>query len=88
LKKLTTKSGQSTSIKIRKWKYADEMSFVRPSLRERDTVTDLDFDVKGEMDEEELLRADSEYDGTAEQVEQKSASAKKISSKIRFFEGH
>jgi hypothetical protein len=39
LKKLSTKSGQSASIKIPKWKYADEMSFVRPYLCERDTVT-------------------------------------------------
>ena len=36
-------SGQSASIKIPKWKYADEMSFVRPYLRERDTVTNLEF---------------------------------------------
>jgi len=67
LKKLTTKSGQSASIKILKWKYADEMSFVRPCLRERDTVTNLEFDEKDETDEEELLQAESEHDGTAEQ---------------------
>ena len=79
LKKLTTKSGQSASIKIPKWKYADEMSFVRPYLRERDIVTNLEFDEKGETDEEELLQAECERDGTAEQEEQK------ISSKIRFF---
>ena len=59
LKKLTTKSGQATSVKIPKWKYADEMSFVRPYLRERYTVTNLEFDVKGETDEEELLQAES-----------------------------
>jgi hypothetical protein len=58
LEKLTNKSGQSASIKIPKWKYADEMSFVRPYLRERDTVTNLEFDVKGETDEEELLQAE------------------------------
>jgi len=54
LKKLTTKSGQSASTKIPKWKYDDEMSFVRPYLRERDrqtdtvtvTVTNLEFDEK------------------------------------------
>jgi hypothetical protein len=40
LKKLTTKSGQSASIKIPKWKSADEM------FRGRDTVTDLEFDKK------------------------------------------
>jgi hypothetical protein len=67
LKKLTTKSGQSASIKIPKWKNADEMSFVRPYLRERDTVINLKFDVKDETDEEELLQAVSEHDGTAEQ---------------------
>jgi hypothetical protein len=83
LKKLTTKSGQSASIKIPKWKYADEMSFVRPYLRERDTVTNLEFDEKGETDEEELLQAQSEYDGTAEQEEQTAASAKnKFKNKI------
>ena len=87
LKKLTTKSGQCVSIKIPKWKYADEMSFVCPYLRERDTVTNLEFDEKDETDEEELLQAESEHDGTAEQQEQTPASAK-ISSKIRFFEGH
>jgi len=66
LKKLTTKSGQSASIKIPKWKYADEMLFVQLYLRERDTVTNLEFDEKGETDEEELLQAESEHDGTAE----------------------
>jgi hypothetical protein len=82
LKQLTTKRGQYASIKIPKWKYADEM-FVRPYLRERDTVTNLEFDVKGETDEEELLQAQSKHDGTAEQEEQTHASAK-----IRFFDGH
>jgi hypothetical protein len=77
LKKLTT------SIKIPKWKYADEMSFVRPYLRERDTVTNLDFDVKGETDEEVLLQAESKYDGTAGQEEKTPAIAKnKFKNKI------
>jgi hypothetical protein len=67
LKKLTTKSCQSASIKNPKWKYADEMSFVRLYLRERDTVTNLEFDLKDETDEEELLQAESENDGTVEQ---------------------
>jgi hypothetical protein len=53
---MTIKSGQSASIKISKWKYADEMSFVRLYLRERDTVTNLEFDEKGETYEEELLQ--------------------------------
>jgi len=43
------------------------MSFVRPYLRERETVTDLEFDEKGETDEEELLQAESEHDGIAKQ---------------------
>jgi hypothetical protein len=60
LKKLTTKSSQSASRKIPRWKYADEMSFVHPYLRERDTVTNLEFDEKGETDEKELLQAESE----------------------------
>jgi len=83
LKKLTTKSGQSASIKIPKWKYADEMSFVRPYLREGDTVTNLEFDEKGETDEEGLLQAESEHDGIAEQEEQTPACAKnKFKNKI------
>jgi hypothetical protein len=83
LKKLTTKSGQSATVKIPKWKYSDEMSFVRPYLRERDTVTNLEIDVKGETDEEELLQAESEHDGAAEKEEQTPASAKnKFENKI------
>jgi hypothetical protein len=76
LKKRITNSGQSASIKILKWKNVDEMSFVRPYLLERDTVTNLYFGVKGETNEEELLQAENEYDGTAEQEEQTPASAK------------
>ena len=67
MKKLTTKSGQCASLKIPEWKYADEMSFVRLYLLERDTVTNLEFDEKGETDEEELLQAEGEHNGTAEQ---------------------
>ena len=64
------------------------MSYVRPYLRQRDTVTDLEFDEKGETEEEELVQAESEHDGTAEQEEQTTASAKnKFKNKI-FFEGH
>jgi hypothetical protein len=76
LKKLTTKSGQPASITIPKWKYADEMSFVGLCLHETDTVTNLEFDEKGEMNEEELLQVESEHDGTAEQEQQTPASAK------------
>jgi hypothetical protein len=42
---------------------------------------------KGETDEEELLQAESEHDGTAQQEERILASAKnKLKNKI--FEGH
>jgi len=83
LKKLTTKSGKSASIKIPKWKYADERSFVHPYSCARNTVTDLEFDEKGKTDEEELLQAESEHDGTAEQEGQTPASAKnKFKNKI------
>jgi hypothetical protein len=81
LKKLTTRSGQSASIKIPKWKYADEMMFVSPYLHERDNVTNLEFDEKGVTDEEELLQAESEHDGTEEQEEQTPASANNSNNK-------
>jgi hypothetical protein len=52
-------------------------------MRERDTVTSREFDEKGETDEEELLRAKSEHDGTVEQEGQDPASAKnKFKNKI------
>jgi hypothetical protein len=86
LKKLTTKSSQSASRKIPKWKYAEEM-FLRPYLRKRGTVTNLEFDEKGETDEEELLQAECERDGTAEK-RSSFLQVQKISSKIRFFGGH
>jgi len=41
-----------------------------PYLRERDTISNLEFDEKGETNEEELLQAESEHDGTAEQEKQ------------------
>jgi hypothetical protein len=86
LKKRIIKSGQFASIKIPKWKYFDEKSFVRPYLRERDTVTNLDFDVKGEAVEEELSQAESEYDGTVEHEEQTTESEKNMF-KIKIFRG-
>jgi hypothetical protein len=46
------------------------MTFVRPYLLARDTVTDLEFDEKGNTYEEEFLQAESEHDGRAEQEEQ------------------
>ena len=59
------------------------MSFVCQYLRGRDTVTKLEFDEKGETDEEELLQAEREHDGTAEKEEQTTSSAKnKFKSKI------
>jgi hypothetical protein len=86
---MTNKSGQSASIKIPKWKYADEMSFVRPYLRERDTGTNIEVEnfslteVKDETDEDELLQAESDHDCTAEQEEQTPASTKtKVKNKI------
>jgi hypothetical protein len=78
LKKQTTKSDQSAPTKIPKWKYADEMSFVRPYLREGDTVTNLEFDEKSERGEEELLQVKRKHDGTAEREEQTPASAKNM----------
>jgi hypothetical protein len=47
LKKMTTKSGQSASIKISTWKYADEMSSCT-RICVKDTVTNLEFDEKDE----------------------------------------
>jgi len=56
---------------------------VRQYLRGRDTVTNIEFDEKGETDEEELLQAEREHDGTAEKEEQTPACAKnKFKSKI------
>jgi len=53
-------------------------------LRERDTVTDIEFDEKGKTNEEELLQAESEHDGTAEQEEQTPASAEnKLKNEIK-----
>ena len=58
-------------------------SCARICMKETDTITNLEIDVKGETDEEELLQAKSEHDGTAEQEEQTPASAKnKLENKI------
>jgi hypothetical protein len=46
------------------------------------TVTNLEFDEKGETYEEELLQAESKHDGTVEQEEQ-TLQVQKISSKTR-----
>jgi len=52
-------------------------------VKETDTVTNLEFDIKGETDEEELLQAESKHDVTAEKEEQTPASAKiKFENKI------
>ena len=63
------------------------MLFMHPYVRERDTFTNLEFDEKGETDEEELIQAESEHDGTAEQEEQTPASAKYKFKKKSFFGG-
>jgi hypothetical protein len=42
----------------------------------KETLTNLEFDEKGETYEKELLQAESEHDDTAEQEEQTLASAK------------
>ena len=39
MKKLTTESGQSASMKIHKWEYAVEVSFEGPYVREGDLLT-------------------------------------------------
>ena len=41
LKRCTTKSGQE-AVSVPKWRYPDEMPFVKPDLRERDTVGNLE----------------------------------------------
>jgi hypothetical protein len=52
-------------------------------IRVRDTVINLEFDEKGETYDEELLQAESEHDGTAEQEEKTPVSAKnKFKNKI------
>jgi len=50
-------------------------------------VTNLESDEKGEMYEEELLQAESDHDGTAEEEEQTPASANnKLKSKINLLQ--
>jgi hypothetical protein len=49
---------------------------VCPYSPERDTITNLKFNENGETDEEELLQAESEHDGTAEQEDGTPVSAK------------
>jgi len=59
------------------------LSSARICVKETDTVTDLEFDEKGETDEEDLLQAESKHNGTAEQREHTPASAKnKFENKI------
>ncbi|XP_076034483.1 uncharacterized protein LOC143021093 [Oratosquilla oratoria] len=41
LKRCTTKNGQE-AVSITKWRYADEISFVKPYIRERDTMGNLE----------------------------------------------
>lgn len=42
MKKSQTTSGQSAK-NIKKWKYEEEMSFLRPHMRERDTISSLNL---------------------------------------------
>jgi hypothetical protein len=51
-------------------------------LCEIDTAPNLEFYEKGETDQEELLQAESEHNGTAEQEEQTPASANNKLKKI------
>jgi hypothetical protein len=55
-------------------------------LSERDTVTNLESDEKGVRDEEELLHAESEHDGTVEQ-EQRTPDRAKNKFKNKIFQG-
>ena len=55
---------------------------IRWGLNFHVTVTNLEFDENGETYEEELLQAESERDGTAEQ-EEPTLQVQKISSKTR-----
>jgi hypothetical protein len=56
---------------------------VCPYSRERDTVTNLEFDENDETNEEELLQAESEHGVTAEQEDGAPVSAKnKLKNKI------
>jgi len=55
-------------------------------VKETDTVTSLELDVKGETDEEELLQAESKHDVTAEKEEQTPASTK-IRFENKIFQG-
>ncbi|KAG7155598.1 Transcription factor Adf-1-like 2 [Homarus americanus] len=41
LRKINTKSGQE-AVNVTKWRYADEMSFIKPFLRDRETMTSLE----------------------------------------------
>lgn len=47
MKKSQTTSGQSAKH-IKKWKYEEEMSFLRPHMRERDTISSLNILSDGE----------------------------------------
>jgi predicted ATPase len=84
LKNLTTKSGKSTSIKIAN---ADEISFVRPYLRERETVTNLEFDKKARR-----MRKSCNNQSVNMMVKRNNRSGllqvQNVSSQIRVSEGH
>lgn len=70
MKKSQTTSGQSAKH-IKKWKYEEEMSFLRPHMRERDTISSLNTlsDVENETNDEsgivEVEEADNDLDITS-----------------------
>ncbi|XP_003396199.1 uncharacterized protein LOC126915783 [Bombus affinis] len=50
-KRKDTKSGQAAN-KIRKWRYEDEMSFLIPYMKERETITSVQVHVSDESNDE------------------------------------
>ncbi|XP_008187410.1 uncharacterized protein LOC103310547 [Acyrthosiphon pisum] len=58
-KKSITVSGQKTKF-VKKWKYADEMEFLKPHMKERDSISNIDVvtddedDVLSHSDDEEI----------------------------------
>ncbi|XP_025195660.1 variant-silencing SET domain-containing protein-like [Melanaphis sacchari] len=51
-KKSVTKSGQK-SKNIKKWKYEDEMSFLRPHMKERDSISNIESMVTDDDDSDD-----------------------------------
>lgn len=61
MKKSQTTSGQSAKF-IKKWKYEDEMSFLRPHIKERDTISSVNIpsDAENETNNDETEIFDEE----------------------------